>query len=298
MLRSQSKCMINMVRLVEGRYDYGCVMARIDEEAARKILEFNNSMIAEDMIYEEAGHQYGRETTPHITLKYGLVNGYTEEQMRKMLQNVTPFDIRLEGIGIFEAEKYDVVKFDVFGKKLHELNAMFSKLPNHDEHPVYHPHLSLAYVKPGMGKRFVRNAKKSARVPVNMIEYSNQGLKSYYRLNESVSNVPPQLYHGTSEKLSNKIWKYGLEPGNLKNHPGFKNLNGVYLTTDPSVAEHFGDFDPKDNVVILSVNTKKLDPKLFEKDQASPSSYIYLGKIPAENIDDWKVIDKRGLGYD
>lgn len=174
--------MISMVRLVEGRYDYGCVMARIDEEAARKILDFNNRTITNEMLYEEEGYGYGREITPHITIKFGLTESYTEEQMKQLLSKVVPFNVEIGGVSIFENEKFDIVKFDIEGKEIRELNEMFSQLPNEDKHPIYHPHLSLAYVKRGLGQRFTKTPSKHAFVPVNMIEYSDGGSKSYYHL--------------------------------------------------------------------------------------------------------------------
>lgn len=174
--------MIKLKLLTEGRHDYGCVMARIDEKAARVILDFNYKVIGDNMIYEEEGHEYGREVQSHITLKYGLVNSYTEEQMKKILQHVKPFDITVKGLSVFENDKYDVIKFDVDGKELRELNEIFNRLPNHDEHGDYSPHLTLAYIHKGMGKRFVKNPKKMARIKVNMIEYSDKGTKTYYNL--------------------------------------------------------------------------------------------------------------------
>ncbi len=177
--------MISLMKLVEGKYDYGCVMARIHEESAQKILDFNRKTIGEHIIYRE-GDDYGREESPHITLKYGLVNGYTEEQMKKILHHVTPFTIDVKGISIFENEKFDVVKFDVDGKELRALNELFSKLPNHDEYPEYHPHMTLAYVRKGMGKRYIKEVKKIAKIPVNCIVYSNRGEKSFFNLNETL----------------------------------------------------------------------------------------------------------------
>lgn len=174
--------MISLLSLVEGRYDYGCVMAQIETEAARKILDFNYQTISEETIYKADEGNFGREIHPHITLKYGLVNSYPEEQMREMLRNTTPFNVEIRGVSIFENEEFDVIKFDVDGKELRALNEMFSMLPNHDEYPEYHPHMTLAYVQKGAGNRFIRSPKKIAKVPVNVIEYSDRGLKTYYNL--------------------------------------------------------------------------------------------------------------------
>lgn len=175
--------MINLMHLFEGKYDYGCIMACIDENAARKILTFNHKTISEDTIYRE-GDQYGRDKTPHVTLKYGLTQSYTPEQIKSLLKNISPFDIQVRGIGVFENEAFDVVKFDVDGKELRELNRLFSRLPNQDSHPNYNPHLTLAYVKKGLGKSFIKSPRRFARIPVRMIEYSDRGEKTYYNLGQ------------------------------------------------------------------------------------------------------------------
>jgi len=166
---------------MEGQYDYGCVMARIDEETSHKILEFNQRMIGEDVLYvDEEG--LGREDTPHVTVKWGLTESYSKDRMAELLREVRPFMMEIRGIGLFENEQFDVVKFNVDGKELKALNEMFSRLPNEDSHPVYQPHMTLAYVRKGMGRKFARETKRFARVPVNMIEYSDRGVKSHYTL--------------------------------------------------------------------------------------------------------------------
>jgi hypothetical protein len=49
-----------------------------------------------------------------------------------------------------------------------KLNEIFSMLPNHDEHPEYHPHLTLAYVKKGCGEKYIKKLKE----PLELYGYS------------------------------------------------------------------------------------------------------------------------------
>lgn len=175
--------MISLMKLLENRYEYGCVMAHVDEEAARKIVDFNYKTISEDILYiDENDDGFGRETHPHITIKYGLVQNYTEEQVKQLLRQVTPFDIQVRGISIFENENFDVVKFDVDSPELRKLNEIFSNLPNHDEYPTYNPHMTMAYVRKGMGNRFAKTPGKFAKIPVRTIVYSDRGNRSYINL--------------------------------------------------------------------------------------------------------------------
>lgn len=175
--------MISLMKLIENRYDYGCVMANIDEDDSRKIIDFNYKTISEDILYiEEDDSSFGREQHPHVTIKYGLVKSYTEEQIKHLLRQVTPFDIQVRGISIFENDKFDVIKFDVESPELRKLNEIFSNLPNHDEHPTYNPHMTIAYVKKGMGKKFIKSPAKFAKIPVKSIVYSDRGNRSYINL--------------------------------------------------------------------------------------------------------------------
>lgn len=175
--------MIRLMRLIESSYEYGCVMAHVDEDAARKIIDFNYKTISEDILYiDKNDDSFGREKNPHVTIKYGLVQSYTEDQMRQLLHQVTPFDIQVRGISIFENERFDVVKFDVDSPELRKLNEIFSNLPNYDEYPTYNPHMTMAYVRKGMGKRFVKTPGKFAKVPIRTIVYSDRGNRSYINL--------------------------------------------------------------------------------------------------------------------
>jgi hypothetical protein len=124
--------------------------------------------------------------------------------------------------------------------------------------------------------------------------------------------IPPKMYHGTLESRSNRIWKYGLEP-NPKNRNYQWAAKGVHLTTNPNTAKDFGgagNLPPEDkhglptskvsplhqfrmsnDVVILTVSTKGLDPKKFKQDPVVQDSLIYFGTIPAKNIIDWKKVE-------
>jgi len=173
--------MIKLKLLLEGKYDYGCLMAKIDDDTAREIIELNYSLIDNKYVYKE-GKEYGRSTNVHTTVKYGLTKSYSEKKMREMLRSVKPFRIKIDGISLFENEKFDVVKLDVSGKELHELHDQFSKLPNKDEYDEYHPHITLAYVKSGTGKKFIDKKKSFPSIKINTLEYSDRGDKTFYYL--------------------------------------------------------------------------------------------------------------------
>jgi 2'-5' RNA ligase len=63
--------------------------------------------------------------------------------------------VELTGVSIFENEKFDVVKIDVKSKDLAAMNAkLTSDLQCTVKFPDYHAHATIAYVKPGCGKKY------------------------------------------------------------------------------------------------------------------------------------------------
>lgn len=112
--------------------------------------------------------------------------------------------------------------------------------------------------------------------------------------------MPDTLYHATFNYLVPYIQKQGLVPGGTI----FKNFedieNGVYLSNDWLFAGSMAQAteNPKipdnwlDEIVVLTIYTKTLDLRKFDKDpnvnfsdvEVSPKSYIYKGKIPPSAI--------------
>lgn len=100
----------------------------------------------------------GREDRPHVTVKYGLHTGNVEE-VRRVVQGFGTVKIKLGKTSLFPASKdhpFEVVKIDVSGDSLHRLNRLITNsVECTDTHPTYKPHVTLAYVKPGAGKKYV-----------------------------------------------------------------------------------------------------------------------------------------------
>jgi uncharacterized protein YukE len=148
-----------------------CVMADVSTET--EILNFINSIPDELLYTEESG--YGREDWPHVTILYGLEDGNIEN-VKKIVDTIQPFQILLKTITKFDTnEKYDVLKIDVSSKMLNYLNSQIKQLPNQNQFPNYHAHLTLAYLKKGAGGEYVGNDKFNGRVlNVRQLVYSDE----------------------------------------------------------------------------------------------------------------------------
>lgn len=163
--------------ILEEKYTYGCIMGVLPSEIASSIIAFGRSIIPDSILYfDPAGKaEYGREREPHITIKFGLTQNYSQEQLKQILKGTVPFIITVQQLGIFSNSLFDVVKIDVQpDKELLRLRDVLNALPNADEHKEYHPHITLAYVKSGYGKQFQnRTGKGFSRIPINRLKYSS-----------------------------------------------------------------------------------------------------------------------------
>ena len=141
---------------VKKKYDFACLMADFYFKGWKNAL----NIIDPEDVYTEDG--LGLETESHVTILYGLHDDKeTFEKIREIVKRYqkTPIKIQLKNITIFENEKFDVVKFDVISKDLKKLNKKVSELPHTSTFPDYHAHMTIAYVKKGCGKKYIKKLK-------------------------------------------------------------------------------------------------------------------------------------------
>ncbi len=157
----------------EFKHDYSSTQINLPEDVSSKIkaeaANIPDADLAED----------GRETQPHVTVKYGLHTNDVEA-VRKVLANEPPIEVTLGKTSLFDAKEtksdYDVVKADVDSPDLHRLNKKIADAIEHtDTHPTYQPHATLAYVKAGRGKKYAGNdALVGTKVRIDKITFSDR----------------------------------------------------------------------------------------------------------------------------
>lgn len=131
--------------------EYSCLM--LDCENFKDDLDKLQDQIDEDDLYvEEDG--YGFEKEPHITILYGI-----HESNPSVVKNsikLKPLTYTLTKLSLFENEKYDVLKCSVESSDLRKLNKeCCENLQFTSNFPDYTPHLTVCYLKPGMGSKYV-----------------------------------------------------------------------------------------------------------------------------------------------
>jgi len=134
---------------------YSCLM--LDCEGFKNSLKEIQDQIDKEDLYSEEG--YGLETEPHITVLYGI----HEQDPANVKQSVdlTLVEYKLTKLSLFENEKFDVLKCSVESKDLKDINKQCCEnLEYTNDYPDYIPHLTVAYLNPGAGKKYVKMKSK------------------------------------------------------------------------------------------------------------------------------------------
>ncbi len=127
------------------KHDYASTQFNLPTDLADEVKRTGRKI--EDWALTEEG----RETEPHVTALYGLHEN-DPDAVRSIIEDHSPFEISLGSTSYFPSSgDGDVIKVDIVGRGLHELHKKLQRLPHTDTHPDYHPHVTLAYVKSGLG---------------------------------------------------------------------------------------------------------------------------------------------------
>lgn len=134
-----------------GPHKFGCAMVPIDGPAAAALLALAARVADADLADD------GRETQPHVTVRYGLHTDDARE-VAALLADVPPVQMRLGAVTLFPGadagKDFDVLKADVDGDDLPRLHARLGGLPHTDTHADYRPHATIAYVRAGLGTKY------------------------------------------------------------------------------------------------------------------------------------------------
>jgi len=160
---------------------FDCVMlyAKIDNKLWKKIQD----NIDEKDLYEdpEGIEEFGLEKEPHLTIIYGIHSSENDQnKIIKKLEKYKPINLKMNGVSMFETDKYDVIKIDI--KPSDELlkyrKDLIDNTINTQTYPDYHPHMTIAYVKKGKGKKYIKKIKiDKMELEFDTIKYSDHKYK-------------------------------------------------------------------------------------------------------------------------
>lgn len=156
--------------------EYGCVMLYFNFPEVKNI---HNKISEKDIFIDPNDDSFGIEDEPHCTLLYGIHEEVEDSMIEDILNDFTFNKCKVYDISLFENENFDVLKFNVSGEMLHECNKKLKELPHTSKYPDYKPHLTIAYLMPGTGKKYVDMFKdlKYELVPIHAVYSKTDGSK-------------------------------------------------------------------------------------------------------------------------
>jgi 2'-5' RNA ligase len=160
--------------------EYGCFMVNVDIDAFKDI----QNQISEDDLAPD-----GIEDKQHVTVKFGVAGDPSLQDLVDALyamNEIKPEQLTYKGISVFSNAEQDVLKFGiVVDEKLQSMRDIAEDKfdCSGDDHEDFNPHTTIAYLKPGMGKKYI-DPDAEGTVTVKGLTYSSAGRKYKMHLNE------------------------------------------------------------------------------------------------------------------
>ena len=134
--------------------EYSWTYVDAPELIFKHVLAYGKNIPDSQLYTEDGDWSYGRETDPHITLKWGL-HADEPKEVKECLKDQKGGSLKLGETDIFENENFDVLIVKVDSDDMKRLNKhLRDNLEHTDTHPNYKPHLTIAYLQPGEGKKY------------------------------------------------------------------------------------------------------------------------------------------------
>lgn len=184
--------------------EYGCLMLDLNIKNWHEITD----KIKEEDVYDAPG--FGIEDKPHITALFGFIYDEVtpeeiERETKKTFGEKRKLKVKLKEMSLFKNKDFEVLKFDVISSDLEKLNGILrEKFPYKNDYPDYQPHMTIAYLKPGMGEKYVKNFKKYIIFESGSFSYSyppNEIYKFFLNKKENVLGVENGIDGMTTEKI-------------------------------------------------------------------------------------------------
>lgn len=155
--------------------DFGCLMVDFDIEDWDKLyLKFNPV----DLYISGNYAKTGLPVVPHCTILYGFLPDVKHQEILSLLPDINVYDFEIKNVDLFENDDCDVLIVKLEDVVATTINERLRQFPHENKHPDYLPHITVAYLKKGTGKKYKTQFKdwfwQTTLSPINYrFSYSN-----------------------------------------------------------------------------------------------------------------------------
>lgn len=240
---------------VKSVHDYSNTQIAVKGAAAKKLVELGSKIPDSELYVDPKDSSYGRETEPHVTVRYGLATDNPADIQG--LSALAPFSATMGKVSIFSNDDYDVVKVEIEGKELRAANKKVGDLVDvpGETFTDYQPHATIAYVKKGEGEKYVGNsALEGQKIDISEIQLTDRNNKTHtVKLNgkpktppkQQPRKVPPKKSKSGETTVADELQTDdGVKSGGVKFSKGKDELTSSSVIPDRDFVLFHSSVDP------------------------------------------------------
>jgi SPP1 gp7 family putative phage head morphogenesis protein len=127
-----------------------CLMLRLKDEIKAMIAEVSSQIAEEDLA------EGGRVFDSHLTIRYGLTDEVTPEDVRRYMSGSYPVIVETRGWGIFSSDEtpHDVLYLSTYPGDVDEIYREAMQIPGPASEREFVPHVTVAYLKKGTAQKY------------------------------------------------------------------------------------------------------------------------------------------------
>lgn len=141
-----------------------------------------------EIIYQPNNPDYGKESSPHVTILYGIESEDEDKAIEILKAIPSRIEVTLGKVSKFTSADYDVLKISVVSPQLTALNKKLTSSVKNTNEYAYSPHVTLAYVKKGMGNDFLGDTSCDGKVlSLDTVVYSDNHTNTKFSIPKSIA---------------------------------------------------------------------------------------------------------------
>lgn len=175
------------------KYEYGCAMLYFEFDELGSI----QREIEPEDVYVGNDDLHGIAKNPHVTLLSGSHKCNASTDIVHTIENFKLSELVLHNISSFATYAmrgefpFEVLKFDVGSTCLHQINAQLREIYSNTCLFPYHPHSTIAFLKPGAAQKYLDMFKGFSyiAVPTKIVYCNPNGEKATLLLDKDKNNT-------------------------------------------------------------------------------------------------------------